>query len=257
MPLTLTWDLVCFAVPTSPVELVWKAVRARHPGRQFHLPPPMCEVNQFSPWSRKLSGSARFGAIPWRRSCPSRRRRCAGCLRGGRARRRRIVRAVVAADGGCHTGLPASQRRRAVAGVRPVVHLPEVVPCTRLDGALAACVAAGHSGAASHSPRLLLTAVVTLGCLLVNEVARLQVSSLWFIYLRSYLVPGFEGTCGGPQPAEECHAAQGPLPAFGRSWDPEQDVAAQLRRRLELAGLAVHPSCAGEGTAAGRARMSP
>jgi hypothetical protein len=41
----LTWDLVCFAVPTSQVELVWKAVQARH--RQFHLPPPMCEANQF------------------------------------------------------------------------------------------------------------------------------------------------------------------------------------------------------------------
>ncbi len=62
----LTWDLVCFAVPTFRVELVWKAVRTRHLGRQFHLPPPMCEVNQFSPWSRKLSGSARFGDIPWR-----------------------------------------------------------------------------------------------------------------------------------------------------------------------------------------------
>jgi hypothetical protein len=61
-----TWDLVSFAVPTSRVELVWKAVQTRHPGRQFHLPPPMCEVNQFSSWSKKLSGSARFGAIPWR-----------------------------------------------------------------------------------------------------------------------------------------------------------------------------------------------
>jgi hypothetical protein len=39
----LTWDLVCFAVPTSQVELVWKAVQARH--RRFHLPPPMCEAN--------------------------------------------------------------------------------------------------------------------------------------------------------------------------------------------------------------------
>jgi hypothetical protein len=35
----LTWDLVCFAVPTSQVELVWKAVQARH--RRFHLQPPM------------------------------------------------------------------------------------------------------------------------------------------------------------------------------------------------------------------------
>jgi hypothetical protein len=52
----LTWDLVCFAVPTSQVELVWKAVQARH--RQFHLPPPMCEANQFLSWSKML-GSIR------------------------------------------------------------------------------------------------------------------------------------------------------------------------------------------------------
>jgi hypothetical protein len=136
-----------------------------------------------------------------------------------------------------------------------VIHLPEVVLCTQLDGAPAACVAAGHAGTASRSPRLLLTVVVTLGCLRVNEVARLQVCYLWFNYLMSYGVPGFEGTCGAPQPAEERHAAQGPLPTFGRSRDPELNVAAQLRRRLELAGLAVHPSCAGEGIAAGRARM--
>ena len=52
----LTWELVCFAAPTSQVELVWKAVQARH--RQFHLLPPMCEVNQFSSWSKML-GSIR------------------------------------------------------------------------------------------------------------------------------------------------------------------------------------------------------
>jgi hypothetical protein len=53
------------------------------------------------------------------------------------------------------------------------------------DGALAACVAAGHAGAASRSQRLLLTVVVTLGCLQVNEVAQLQVCDLWFNYLMS------------------------------------------------------------------------
>jgi hypothetical protein len=152
-------------------------------------------------------------------------------------------------------GYPRVKEGRAAAGVRPVVDLPEVVLCTRLDGALAACVAAGHAGAASRSPRLLLTVVVTLGCLRVNEVARLQVCYLWFNYLMSDSVPGFEGTCSAPQQAEECHAAQGPLPTFGRSRYPELDVSAQLRRWLELAGLAVHPSRAGEGTAAGRACM--
>jgi hypothetical protein len=33
--------LVCCAVPTSQVELVWKPVQARH--RLLHLSPPMCE----------------------------------------------------------------------------------------------------------------------------------------------------------------------------------------------------------------------
>jgi hypothetical protein len=29
----LTWDLLCFAVPSSQIKLVWKSVQARH--RQF------------------------------------------------------------------------------------------------------------------------------------------------------------------------------------------------------------------------------
>jgi hypothetical protein len=33
--------LVCCAVPTSQVELVWKPVQARH--RLLHISPPMCE----------------------------------------------------------------------------------------------------------------------------------------------------------------------------------------------------------------------
>ena len=41
----LTCDLVCFAVPSSQVEMVLKAVQARH--RQFQLPPPLFEVNQY------------------------------------------------------------------------------------------------------------------------------------------------------------------------------------------------------------------
>jgi hypothetical protein len=43
--------------------------------------------------------------------------------------------------------------------------------------------------------------VVTLGCLRVNEVARLQVCDQWFDYLMSYGVPGFEGTCFVRRPA--------------------------------------------------------
>jgi hypothetical protein len=65
------------------------------------------------------------------------------------------------------------------------------------DGALAACVAAGHAGAASRAPWLLMTVVVTLGCLRVNEVAWLQVCDLWFNFLMSYGVPGFDGALAG------------------------------------------------------------
>ena len=45
---------------------------------------------------------------------------------------------------------------------------------------------------ASHRA-LLLTALATLACMRVNPVARLQVCDLWFDYLTSYGVPGFEG----------------------------------------------------------------
>jgi hypothetical protein len=43
----------------------------------------------------------------------------------------------------------------------------------------------------------MLTVVATLGsrCMRVNEVARLQVCDLWFCYMMSYGMPGFEGTC--------------------------------------------------------------
>jgi hypothetical protein len=125
----LTWDLVCFAVPTSQVELVWKAVQARH--RQFHLPPPLCEANQFSSWAKML-----------------------GAIRG-----------------------------------RPVaLKLPIQKATVRW------LLAWRPATLAAHRARL-LTAVATLGCLRVNEVARLQVCDLWFDYLMAYGVPGFEGTC--------------------------------------------------------------
>ena len=52
----LTWDLVCFAVPSSQIELVWKAVQARH--RHFQLRPPLCQENPYSSWAKML-GSVR------------------------------------------------------------------------------------------------------------------------------------------------------------------------------------------------------
>ena len=52
----LTWDMVCFAVPSSQVEMVWRSVQARH--RQFQLRPPLYEVNEYSSWAKML-GSVR------------------------------------------------------------------------------------------------------------------------------------------------------------------------------------------------------
>jgi hypothetical protein len=182
----LTWDLVCFAMPTSQVELVWKAVQARQ--RQFHLPPPMCEANQFSWWSKML-----------------------GSIRG---------RPV-------ELKLPIQK-----ATVRwLLVWRPDTL--------------------AAHRARL-LTVVVTLAYLRVNEVARLQVCDLWFDYLMSYGVSGFEGTCSMHiNRRKNDTQGKGHYPAFGRSRDQELDAVAQLRRWLELAGLAVHPSCTREGLGQG------
>ena len=188
----LTWDLVCFAVPTSQVELVWKAVQARH--RRFHLPPPMSEANQFSLWSKML-----------------------GSIRG-----------------------------------RPVaLKLPIQKATVRW------LLAWRPDSLAAHRARL-LTVVATLACLRVNEVARLQVCDLWFDYLTSYGVPGFEGTCSVHiNRRKNDTQRKGHYPALGRSQDPELDVVAQLRRWLELAGLAVHPRCAKRARPAAACELCP
>ena len=50
---------------------------------------------------------------------------------------------------------------------------------------------------------------------------------------------------------------KGHYPALGRSQDPELDVVAQLRRWLELAGLAVHPRCAKRARPAAACELCP
>ena len=52
----LTWDMVCFAVPSSQIEMVWRSIQARH--RQFQLRQPFFEPNQYSLWIKML-GSVR------------------------------------------------------------------------------------------------------------------------------------------------------------------------------------------------------
>jgi hypothetical protein len=70
---------------------------------------------------------------------------------------------------------------------------------------------------AAHRARL-LTVVANLACLRVNEVARLQVCNLWFDYLMSYRVPGFEGTCSVHiNRLKNDTQRKGHYPALGRS----------------------------------------
>jgi hypothetical protein len=52
----LTWDMVCFAVPSSQIEMVWRSIQARH--RQFQMRQPLFEMNLYSSWVRML-GSVR------------------------------------------------------------------------------------------------------------------------------------------------------------------------------------------------------
>ena len=68
----LTWDLVCFAVPSSQIELVCKAVQARHRQFQTRMLQPLCKANQYSS-NRGSEGSVRFGAARQRWSCLFRR----------------------------------------------------------------------------------------------------------------------------------------------------------------------------------------
>ena len=96
---------------------------------------------------------------------------------------------------------------------------------------------------AAHRARL-LTALATLACMRVNEVARLQVCDLWFDYLTSYGVPGFEGTCSVHIDRRKNDTQRkGHFPALGRSRDPTLDIVTQLKTWLRYPGLAVDPRC--------------
>jgi hypothetical protein len=188
----LTWDMVCFAVPSSQIELVWKSVQARH--RQFQLRQPLCEANQYSSWVKML-GSIRGRPL---------------------ALKLPIQKATV----------------RWLLAWRPTT-------------------------LAAHRARL-LTAVATLACMRVNEVARLQVCDLWFDYLASYGIPGFEGTCSVHIDRRKNDTVRkGHYPALGRSKDPALDIVAQLRTWLRVAGLAVHPACAKRARPAARCPVCP
>jgi hypothetical protein len=83
-----TWDMVCFAVPSSQSELVWKSVRARH--RQFQLRQPLCEANMYLSWVKMLDS---VHGLPLALKLPIQKPRCGGCWHGDLRRWRRIVSA--------------------------------------------------------------------------------------------------------------------------------------------------------------------
>ena len=99
---------------------------------------------------------------------------------------------------------------------------------------------------AAHRARL-LTALATLACMLVNEVARLQVCDLWFDYLMSYGVLCFDGTCLvhiDQQKNDKVRKEHYPAFCLSTRKDPALDIVVQLRTWLRVAWLAVHPACA-------------
>ena len=104
----------------------------------------------------------------------------------------------------------------------------------------------------------LLTALATIACLRVNEAARLQVCDLWFDYLASYGVPGFEGTCSVHVDRRKNDTVRkGHYPALGRSRQPDTDIVRQLQVWMRLAGLAVSPTCRKRASPAARCLSCP
>ena len=104
----------------------------------------------------------------------------------------------------------------------------------------------------------LLTALATLACLRVNEVARLQVCDLWFDYLTAYGVPGFNGTCSVHIDRRKNDTVRkGHYPALGRSLRRDTDIVRQLRVWMHMAGLSVSPACRKRASPAARCLLCP
>ena len=127
----LALDLVCFAVPSSQIELVWKSVQSRL--HQFQLRPLMSEANQFTSWARML-----------------------GSIRGRPAALKLPIQKATV---------------RWLLAWRPYT-------------------------LSAHRARL-LTAVATIACLRVSEVARLQVCVRPVVSLAGAVAPSGGGTGPG------------------------------------------------------------
>ena len=104
----------------------------------------------------------------------------------------------------------------------------------------------------------LLTALATITCLRVSEVARLQVCDLWFHYFESMGLLGFEGTAAiHIVNRKNDTQRKGHHPAVGKSRDPSLDIIHQLKTWLRLTGMCVHPSCTKLSNPAARCSFCP
>ena len=104
----------------------------------------------------------------------------------------------------------------------------------------------------------LVTALATLACLRVSEVARLQVCDLWFDFLTAWGIPGCEGTCGVHVSHRKNDVERkGHHPVLGRSKDPSMDIVVQIRYWMRWTGLAVHPRCEKRRRPAARCTLCP
>jgi len=104
----------------------------------------------------------------------------------------------------------------------------------------------------------LLTALATIACLRVSEVARLQSCDLWFDHFTGYGIPGFEGSCAVHVAKRKNDSVRrGHLPGVGRSQDPELDLVWQLQRWLGDMQLEPRSGCTKRARPAARCPACP
>ena len=104
----------------------------------------------------------------------------------------------------------------------------------------------------------LLTALATIACLRVSEVARLQACDLWFDHFTGYGIPGFDGSCAVHVAKRKNDAVRkGHLPGLGRSVDPELDIVWQLRLWLADMRLEQREGCSKQARPAARCPVCP
>jgi len=104
----------------------------------------------------------------------------------------------------------------------------------------------------------ILTALATVACMRVSEVARLQSCDLWFDHFTGYGVHGFEGSCAVHVALRKNDSVRkGHLPGIGRSQDPELDLVWQLRVWLRQMQLDPRPGCTKRAMPAARCPVCP